>query len=472
MGKHLENQAIEDCISTIKKTEEKLTDAVYAQYKTVYKLADSNNFRGGYADSCKNYLSSVTENIIMGLLNVSKEINDAMDAIQKNFLAYEQDADGIVETDTLNSTASDLDDGYKKNLVSLAQEAQGTLARASQYISVKSLEEDAVYGAYDRTIQKIETFCENLKSIDSTAAALLDPVFDHMQQIMRMIDSINVIVDNKYHIDFTKVSTVIGGSRFISEDPAGLNIKLKEDPFSYHTRSGSSKEWQAAKGLNQDTLAYGGASLLSYKTAYGTEDGKHYAEGEASAFQAKGEAEFGGIAKVKGDARVGYVSGKASAGFNKDYQGFAVEGEGEAVQVSAKGTLGTDDFNGFVEGKAELGSVSGYVKAEHEKNGDFALGIGGKASAADASVKGGLSFFDYDESHYDENGKEIKSEKKSLLNFSASVHAGAKANAGVLLEQKKVIDTDSIDVHTIHVSVSAQALLGLDLDITLPFITF
>lgn len=464
--KRLENTTIIENVKNISSVGETLQEVMYGQYKNAYMLSKSNNYRGASATACKNYISNVTINILNGFFNVIEEMTETLSEVKATFLDYESDEEGIVSTDTLETVDGEITDNYKKSFTSLMDEVDGVLQKAAQYISLTKVSEDVVETAYASLESKITEINDNLLAADTTAKDKLDTLLSHMKSLESMIDGVGQIIDAEHHIDYDKVSELVVSDSYYKEDESTLDNIIKEDPFSYYADGGSGWEQQWAQGAYQDVYAYAGASAWTGEYASKYNNGKYTGNASGSFFQANTGGQFTDYAKFNGTASLVHGEGKVNAGFSDKYVGVSADGKASLFNANAKATLGTDEFNGYVTGDATLLGASGYAKFEFEDDGDFAVGLGGNVTGASAKATIGLSFLGV-------SAKDsVTGQKESLFGASITPEATYGTGADFLVEGKTVIDTNGVDVRTLHVKLGGKFGLGITADVTVPYITF
>lgn len=87
-------------------------------------------------------------------------------------------------------------------------------------------------------------------------------------------------------------------------------------------------------------------------------------------------------------------------------------------------------------------------------------------TGASAKTTMGLSFLEV-------SAKDsVTGKNESLFKLSFAPEANCGAGADFLVEGKTVIDTDVVDVHTMHVRLGGKLGFGITVDITLPYFTF
>ncbi|SUY64587.1 Uncharacterised protein [Clostridium sporogenes] len=192
----------------------------------------------------------------------------------------------------------------------------------------------------------------------------------------------------------------------------------------------------------------------------------------ASLFNGYENAQVTKYAKQNANISLGNLSLSGKAGLSKDFAGIQAKGSIAAIDSNASAVLGTDKFNGYIKGNATALSAGGYANCFYKaSNGDFDIGIGGKASAAEASVTVGTSILSVPgnkESNEYAGGKVKVSKSTSLLGLSFTGKAGESVSADFDLSNTRVLDFGKINVNAIHLKLGGCIGLGADVNVTVP----
>lgn len=153
----------------------------------------------------------------------------------------------------------------------------------------------------------------------------------------------------------------------------------------------------------------------------------------------------------------------------KSYFGAHVSAEAGVLKINGKVAIGTDEFNGYVKGDVKVCCADGKAAFEFDaKSGEYAVGVDASATLASAKGSAGVSFLEFE---YEEKSDSATGGKKSKESFF-KIEAGAKANAGgsfaLYSESKKGIETPLVNVNATSVKIDASALIGFELDVTVP----
>ena len=117
---------------------------------------------------------------------------------------------------------------------------------------------------------------------------------------------------------------------------------------------------------------------------------------------------------------------------------------------------------GFLHGRGSRG-------IELEDDGEFAIGLKGEATAAQAKATAGFDFLSYSS---DNDGSTFgEKEKKHLFGASASAKAGAGVSAGVWLESETAIEGNFVNVNAPSFSLDLSLIVA-SVDVTVPTLSF
>ncbi|WP_195268323.1 T7SS effector LXG polymorphic toxin [Eubacterium sp. 1001713B170207_170306_E7] len=455
------NEEIATMEETIKTYKTTVQEACYEQFKNAFTLTQSNNFRGAAADSYKGYISTATINLLNGLINVSEELATTMESIKTTFLGLESEESGSIDTDTLSEVMQNLTT-KNTSYISLDSEIQTTLSSAGEYIAVTPLSTDTVNSAYTQLNTDVQQVGFDLETCNTSALALADAMLTRLRDLKTNIENIS----GQYHvngeIDYDKLPNMVSEKWYKHEDVDNLERFYEGDAFAFAAGSGAVSEDQWAYGLASDAYAYAGYQLLGGSYEGQVRDGVASGSFSGSMLSANGAMQITEYLNAKGNLDILAVSGKVQAGFSKDYIGFSAEGSVAYAKASGSVVLGNDDFNLKADASAQVLSADGYAKCEADSNGNFAFGLGGDASLASAEASVGGTFFSIPTDRGDE----------PLFGAKASVSAGVEAGAHFLVESKNVIDGDGINLNATHIKLGGKLGLGLEVDLTIPTISF
>ncbi len=466
--KKLVNEDLASTISQITAVNDSFKDVIYGIYKSVFILTRTTSYRGNAADQCKEYMASISLNTLRGYLNVVQEFTDTINDARDAALMFEPDENGIVSTKCIDNVADTIKNTHRAQAESCLGDIEGILSKAASFISVKNISADDLSNSFNGLEDKLDTVEEQLTCLDEYLADNLGGLLEHISALDRMVSSMDKIVDGKNNIDYDKAISIVSDGDFYFESEYELTKMMEDDPFSYYADGGSLYEKQWATGKYKDLYAYGGITAVTGSYYYKNDGGKHEAHAEGSLFEASGG--FQATEYLNGTAVVTalHADGTAKFGWSDKYKGFSLEGDASVAKAKGEVKVGSDDFNGYAKGEASVLSASGFAKAEYESSTDWCLGVKGSASAASAKGSLGFSFLEVDVP--DESDPEGK-KKKNLFGLEATAKAGASTSGALYAESEKVIDTNIVDVNTFTVDVGLEALIGAEVNFTVPYIT-
>lgn len=460
------NEEIAAMEETIKSYKTTVQEACYEQFKNAFTLTQSNNFRGAAADSYKEYISTATINLLNGLINASEELAATMENIKTTFLGLESEESGSIDTDTLSEVMQNL---TTKNagFISLDGEIQSTLSSAGEYISVTPLSTDTVNSAYTQLNSSVQQVGFDLETCNTNALQQADNMLSRLKDLRTNIDNISGQYYVNGEINYNKLPNMVSEPWYKHEDVDNLERLYEGDPFSFSAGAGAVSEDQWAYGLASDGYAYAGYQLVGGSYEGQIRDGVASGSIQGSIFSANGALQITEYFNAKGNVDVLAASGKAKAGFSKDYVGFSAEGSAVVAKASASAVLGNDAFNLKADASAQVLSANGYAKCEADSSGNFAFGLGGDASLAGAKASVGGSFLSVPM-----NGQKAGGEEITLFGAKVSGSAGVEAGAHFLVENTKVMDYGGVNINATHIKLGGKLGLGLEIDVTIPTISF
>ncbi|WP_426350409.1 T7SS effector LXG polymorphic toxin [Alloiococcus sp. CFN-8] len=454
----LDNNKVVSLYEKTKSYETTVLDALYAQYKNTYKISLSNHFRGDAADSFKNYITDGAINIITGMMDVSSEMTMIIQSFTETFSQYESAQEGKVSEDALDYIDKSLKD-KKSTFRSAESELNAALREAAKYISVKALELDSVHSSYDKTKNNLKNIREDLYAADDEALKNAEQLMERIRELKDLIrntmghcynDDGRIIPDN--------INNVKSQPWFSKSSNLALNLKLQEDPFAYSAGEVTVAEDQWAIGLTSDIYAYAGYAFLTASYEAGVEDGTAFIKAKAAVLEANGSAQFTDYLKLGATAQALYAQGEAKAGFSEEYVGFSASGEAGVARIGGSAVLGTEDLNITAQAGAEVLTADGKVALEFEEDGQFAVGVDAGATAAEATVGLGGSILSYED----------QGTQKNLFAVGAGVEAGVSADFALYAESNTAFETSVVNINATSVKIKAQALLGVELNVTVP----
>lgn len=465
----LDNRSLDSMAEAISSYEETAQDVFYTFYKAAYILSASSHYRGQSADAFKAYMTNGPVNVVTELLDITSDLSMIAKTVKETFLQVEPNSNGrIGQAELVN-----VQQGSDKHAASLEDykgEINATLNQAAEYISPVGLNYSDITAAYQQVDATIDTIDTNLATADQSAKAFADELYERISKLKLMISNLRSSCYAGGSFNEEGASGLASREWYVTAANTTLALKLEEDPFSYEAGEVTLTEDQWVAGLCQDVYAYAGYSLLARGWEYGAQDGTVYANGYFSAIQGDARAQFTEFAVAEGQARVGYVEGDVKAGWSDEYVGAHAEGSIGVAQAEGKIRIGPEEFGGFISGAADFCTAEGAAAFELEDDGEFAIGLKGEATAAQAKATAGFDFLSYSS---DNDGSTFgEKEKKRLFGASASAKAGAGVSAGAWLESETAIEGNFVNVNATSFSLDLSLIVGFEVDVTVPTLSF
>lgn len=459
---YLNNTTVIGLYDGVKAYEPTVQEALYSQYKTAFKISKSNYFRGNAADSFKNYITNGTINIISGLMDVSSDMTMIIQLLAESFYQYEHNHNGKVEEgalDYINQTLS-----AKENVFEGAKgELNSVLQLAAKYISTKGLSLGSVNTGYEEIRTSVKKIREDLYTVDDEAVKSVNELYERIVELRTLIERVMSFCYNEDgKINADNLNQIQNQDWYQTAGNVTLYLMLEEDPFEYTAGEVTLSEDQWAAGLCSDIYAYAGYSFLTASGEAGVEGGTAFAKGKAAVLTANGYAQFTDYLNAQANVNVLYAEGEAKAGWSEEYIGFKVEAEVGVIQADGSVVIGSEDINAFVKGEVKVLCADGKVAFEFEDDGEFAVGVDASATLAEANIKGGTTIFSY------KNKDTATGETETLLGFNVGAKATAGVGFAVWAESETAYETEYVNINATTVKIDAEALLGLDISITVP----
>jgi len=458
------NKEIEQIVNDTSKYCESLKKALYEQFKVATCMTKSNNFRGGSADSYKQYIQDVSIYFIIIFLNVADEVSSTIQSINTIIRYYESDDKGIIGQDTVQAVSNKLND-KKRNFDLLMNDIQQINAKAAEFISLTRMSYDSVNNDFDTTKKNLEKVQNDFVDSDGRAFQQADKLMSRISELSTGISKIyNDYHNSNHRIDYNKVAQISKQAWYKPEPNTTLLKMWLVDPFIYEAGQGAVWEDQWAAGFSPEIYATVGASFLSGQYDVKYQDNVFTANAKGAVASGNVNAQLTDWVKFSANGYVLGGSGSFKAGWSDKYKGIKAEAEAAAAKASGSFKVGNENFNGFIKGDAEVLGANGYAVAEYQDKNDFDVGLGGKASLADASASAGFSFF----------GAKVNKtgEKTNLLGLNVGVKADAGVSAGARVTSKNVYDGSVVDVNVVSIKVDLSALVGASVDVSVPEVTF
>lgn len=443
--------------------ESTIQNALFEQYKAAYKISLTNYMRGDAADAFKTYFTQGTINMIQGILDISSEMTMIIQLITEAFYQFEGASDGKIKESVLDSIEESLS-GYKKTYDSMENELSSVLSLASQYISTKPLEFSIVNDGYLSVSGKIQQIREDMYAVDDEALKAADELLIRINNLKNLISQIMGLCYKDGNFIPENAADMSDKSWYSKQTNATLVLLLAENSFDYDAGAVAVSENQWAAGLCSDVYAYGGYSFLNASYESGREDGSIFMNARANVFELNGYAQFTDYLKAQGEAKALYGDIDTKAGIGEEYFGAHIEAEAGVIKVNGVVEVGTENFNGYVNGDVQVLCADGKAAFEFEEDGQFAIGVDASATLADANVGVGINFLGYDE----DTGTATAQKKNNLFRLHAEGGVTAGGGFAVYAENKTAIETDYFNINA--TSFKFEIGLGLDIlvDVTVP----
>lgn len=447
--------------------ESTIQNALFEQYKAAYKISLTNYMRGDAADAFKTYFTQGTINMIQGILDISSEMTMIIQLITEAFYQFEGASDGKIKESVLDSIEESLS-GYKKTYDSMENELSSVLSLASQYISTKPLEFSIVNDGYLSVSGKIQQIRDDMYAVDDEALKAADELLIRINNLKNLISQIMGLCYKDGNFIPENAADMSDKSWYSKQTNATLVLLLAENSFDYDAGSVAVSENQWAAGLCSDVYAYGGYSFLNASYEAGREVGSIFMNARANVFELNGYAQLTDYVRTQGEAKVLYGNIDTKAGIGEGYFGAHIEAEAGVIKVNGAFEVGTENFNGYVSGDAQVLCADGKAAFEFEEDGQFAIGVDASATLASANAELGFDFLSYDESDDNATGKE----KGNLFKVSVGAEANAGGSFAVYSESKTAIEGDWININATSIKLQGALVLGGNIEVTVPTLYF
>lgn len=467
------NKELDQMLTEFTTFQKTFSETIYNQYKEGYLLTMSLNFRGGSSDDFKNYMANVPLNFINTFLNISEEMKATLLDVNKTFLEFESNADGIVGSGTLKNIRTDISKS-KDEFNNLSDEITKVNSKASEYISLTSLSTQDVLGTFNKIETSLVTYDTGLNEANAGASTKIQSLSDRINEFS---DAINKI-SNDYHtsngIDYSKVAGLSNESWFKQEKSDYLKKLKTKDPFAKSIATDASFEEQWAVGLASDTYAYGGVRILGYSYENSLINGKVINKGDASVLDMVGHAQLTKWANLDANGQLIYAGYVHRRGFGTEYTGLAFEGNVGLAKGEASAVLGGDAFNGFVKagGNVLTGDVN--LNLEVEGNGDFNIGAGAEGVVVDGSVSGGLTLWGIDnpDSKNESLNQTTGNKTTTMLGVEVSLEGGIGAGIGAGLSSTTVEEYGILNLRVNNIKLEGKLFAGAEVNLKFPSLWF
>ena len=458
----LVNEELNDIVDKLSAYEEDVSTILYEQFKTSLILSQTNNLRGKAGDSFKDYMNVSHINLSQKIINVISEIVAATKKVQEDFSNYEQNADGIVGSNTLEDVHQTIRT-KSGQFISLDDYSNQLLYQASEFITTTKLSGEEVSSSFDEVTSNLNKKREKLSEIDSRIVNDLSVLSTRVKHLQTHIYELAENFRNKNGIDYSKLNKISEQDWYSVEDNGAFKILKEDDPFIHHAGHASVAEGQWVNGTS-DTNHLTGSGYLVGANGQFTQDG-FTMDGEGEAAIAKGSLE--------GETLYGFGKGElngellgADGNFHFGADGLALEGNVAVAKADGKVILGTENFHGYGSAKAELLTADGHAsfRLPEDEADNIKIGLGGNASAASAKAEAGITLFGL------ENPGVQNDEVTSVLGIDAEVSVGFQVGAGVEFESETVYSTDYFNVRANELDIELKLIGGINLAVQVPSI--
>lgn len=470
----LVNSDVTNIIEQVNEYKKIVQDAFYEHYKNIYKLSITNSFRGQGAEAYKDYIKVVSLNYINAFINITEEVSNTLDKMNNNFTSLEPYEKGSIDSESIKDIRKNLIN-KNKDFIELVSEIDTINEEASSYISVQSLNTQTITDGYSSIDGELSNINTELLDVDGNSLVEANNLFDRINDLILQLTNIN----NNYHADnkisTDKVNEITSEKWYKIESCTNLAIKIDEDPFFYAADENYAFEDQWAKGATSDVYVYAGYS--NYGGAYKGNLNNRIASGSFNLYGVHlyENAQFTKYLKQDAAMSLIDIGAAGKAGLTGEYFGFEGKGNAVVADVNASAVLGSDEFNAYAKGSASALSANGYANCYLKDNGDFNIGLGGKASVADASGSIGTSLFTIpgnEQSKEYADGKVKVKNSTSLLELSVTGKVGVSASANFNISNTEVLDFGEVNIDVMHIKLGGSLGLGADVELSIPVITF
>lgn len=462
----LVNDEINELVEKLRNYQDRISTAVYEQFKRSLVLSKTHHLRGKTGDAFKEYMEIVHIQLAEKIINIVHELHDAANQMRMEFLNYEKNEKGIVGSGTVENVKQTIEN-TGRTFAQLDTKSNQLLSRAAEFISTTKLPTESVSNSYTKVLNNIEKTRTGLDENDTKVASNLNKVKARVEQLFQQINDLSENFRDKSGIDYSKIDAIKEQDWYTVESDGAFAKMVEDDPFIYNAGHASVADGQWVTGIDGDIYFAATGYALGAEGYYQREG---YAIDTAGEFAAlKGSLEGQATEYVTGSIEGELISGDGSFTFDSE----GIDAEGNVAVARAEGTamIGTETFNGYVTGKADAFSADGQfaVKIPEDEDGDFKFALGGNASGASAKVEAGLTLFGVEEASASADVDGNKS-SKSLLGVDASVSAGFQASAGVEFSSETVFSSDFANVRANTIAVDLSLIIGVKIDLQIPSI--
>ncbi|MDT0108914.1 T7SS effector LXG polymorphic toxin [Listeria booriae] len=422
----LVNDELKEISTQLKSFKEKITEALYEQYKTSTVLSETINLRGTSGDAYKSYMAATHLHLIKKLINVIQEINDASTKIQKDFLGLEKDQNGIVGSGTIDDKVTKLNTSHQ-NFDTLDGTANNILNRAKEYISVSKLNQSEISSSFTTTDRELKKIITDLENMDNSSNSGLSGLQSRLLSLKNEINDISKNFRDKNGIISSKVNGIKSEEWYGDEDKGLFKEMSEDDPFTYAASEGSLAQEQWVAGAGSDIYGAATATGLGYNASFSMDNKSISGNVEGNVFKLQADGQLTEYVNANG----AFVLAHGAADFTIDTNGLAAKADVAMVKADGSLVVGVEDYNLFLNGEASaLTADAGITLTKSE------IGASAHASLAEAEAKGGFEVF--------------------------GVEVGAGVSAGIGVGGEFAVGINRL-------KIEAKLLLGFDIDIKFPW---
>ena len=190
MSSHLNNTDLTALRVRVDKITREAQLGYYSLHKSTLTLIDSQNYFGPYAEAFKRYLRNVTNQTIAELLELTEEVARIARKIERDFLAFESAASGIVNQSRLESV--------RDTLLTHQNTFQGDIDRVSRTnerikglgVTTGALGRNAVVGSYRDARSELLNINMELNNIDRQNLAELARIEGRIERLRAILVNI------------------------------------------------------------------------------------------------------------------------------------------------------------------------------------------------------------------------------------------------------------------------------------------
>ena len=456
----LVNEELNDIVDQLNKYGDDVSTKLYEQYKTATVLSKTNHFRGKAGDSFKAYMNVSHINLSPKIINIMAELLAVTEKVQKDFLKYEQSANGIVGSTTVEGVKNRIN-GKSGQFLAIDGHANQLLHQASEFIATTQLSGDDVTQSFDEVVKTLNKNREELSETDSKAVNDLSDLTTRLQHLQTHIYELSENFRDKNGIQYTKLDKISEQEWYSAENNGAFATMVEDDPFLHHAGAARGAEGQWVVGTSDQNYLTGNGYLAGASGQF-TRDGSTL-DGEGEAAMAKGS--------IAGETLLGYgkgeINGKLLAGegdFHFGTDGASLEGSVAYAKVDGKVILGTENFNGYGSASAEFLTADGHASLIYAEDADdnVKVGLGAQAVGANAKAEAGITLFGVESPGVEYN------EVKSVLGIDAEVSAGFQIGAGVKFESETVYSYEYFNVRANELDIDLKLFGGIKLAVQVP----